>query len=57
MRPFLDPQYLPEETSAQLAYAGGRLDRLSEDRSESCIEDALNNQETWLMGFARGRVS
>lgn len=55
-RPFLDPDYTPEETSARLAYSGGRLDRLSEDRSETCVADALNAPQTKLMGFARGRV-
>ncbi|MEP0942838.1 MAG: NADH pyrophosphatase zinc ribbon domain-containing protein, partial [Rhizobiaceae bacterium] len=55
-RPFLDPNFDPPETSARLAYAGGRLDRLSEERSESCVEDALANPSTAIMGFARGRV-
>ena len=55
-RPFLDPDYIPEETSARLAYSGGKLDRLSEDRSETCVADALAAPDTRVMGFARGRV-
>ena len=55
-RPFLDPNYIPEETSARLAYSGGKLDRLSEIRSETCVEDALAAPDTRVMGFARGRV-
>ncbi|MEP1206930.1 MAG: NAD(+) diphosphatase [Rhizobiaceae bacterium] len=55
-RPFLDPNYHPEETSARLAYSGGRLDRLSEIRAESCIADALASPQTQVMGFAKGRV-
>ena len=55
-RPYLDPNFDPPETSAKLAYSGGRLDRLSEERSEACISDALANAATQIMGFARGRV-
>lgn len=55
-RPFLDPNFDPPETSAKLAYSGGKLDRLSEERSESCVSDALADPATKIMGFARGRV-
>lgn len=37
-------------------FSGGRLDRLSEDRLETCVEDALANPTTRVIGFARGRV-
>ena len=47
---------MPEETSARLAYSGGRLDRLSEIRAESCVADALALPQTLVMGFAKGRV-
>ncbi len=55
-RPFINPDYRPPETSAKLAFAGGRLDRLSEIRSETCIEDALARSGTRLLGFANGRM-
>jgi len=55
-RPFLDPEFQPDEVSAKLVFSGGRLDRLSEDRSETCVEEALNKPNTRIYGFARGRV-
>jgi NAD+ diphosphatase len=55
-RPFIDFDYHPEETSANLVYSGGRLDRLSEIRSETCVQDALVRPSTRMMGFAKGRV-
>ncbi len=55
-RSFLDPAYTPEETSAELVFSGGRLDRLSEDRSEDCVAEALTDPATRILGFARGRV-
>ncbi len=55
-RSFIDPAYSPSETSAQLVYSGGRLDRLSEDREETCVVDALRDNATGIMGFARGRL-
>ena len=54
-RTYIDPEYSPPETSAQLVFSGGRLDRLSEQRPDSCVEDALANPATRLLGFARGR--
>ena len=55
-RSYIDSDYTPEETSHQLVYSGGRLDRLSEERSEDCVEKALADPSTLVMGFARGRV-
>lgn len=55
-RPFIDPDYSPQETSAKLAFAGGRLDRLSEIREETCVADALAKPDTQLLGFASGRM-
>ncbi|MEE9314287.1 MAG: NAD(+) diphosphatase [Rhizobiaceae bacterium] len=55
-RSFLDPNYTPTETSAQLAYSGNRLDRLSEEREEDCVEKALANPAARAFGIARGRV-
>ena len=55
-RSFLDPQFRPPETSAQLVFSGGRLDRLSEEREESCVQDAWDNPATKMLGFARGRA-
>ena len=55
-KPFLDPDYRPEETSARLVYSGGQLDRESEIRSDTCVADALKKPETRLLGFARGRL-
>ena len=53
---FLDQNYHPEETSAQLVFSGGRLDRLSEVRAETCVADAWADPKTAMIGFARGRV-
>jgi len=55
-RSFLDRDYKPSETSAELVFSGGRLDRLSEERAEDCVEQALENPTTQVMGFARGRL-
>ncbi len=55
-KPFLHPQFKPSERSASLVFAGGRLDRLSELRSETSVEDALAEPASKVMGFARGRV-
>jgi len=55
-RPFLDPDFLPEDTSGQLVFSGIRLDRLSEEREEDCLEKAFADPSTQVMGFARGRL-
>ena len=56
IRPFMDPSYEPEDTSAKLVYSGTRLDRLSEEREEDCVQTALQHPDALAMGFARGRV-
>ena len=55
-KPFLDPNFTPDETSARLVFSGGRLDRESEIRSEICVEEALEQPTTRLLGFAKGRL-
>ncbi|MFD0917048.1 NAD(+) diphosphatase [Pseudahrensia aquimaris] len=55
-KPFMHPDFAPSETSAKLAFAGGRLDRLSEERDENCLNSALADPTARAMGFARGRV-
>ena len=55
-KPFLSPDYTPSETSAKLAFSGSRLDRLAENRDDDCIERALGDSQTRLLGFARGRL-
>jgi len=55
-RTFLDPAFRPAETSAKLAFSGGRLDRLSEDRAEDCLERAIEHSAMRAIGFAKGRV-
>ncbi|MEL6947178.1 MAG: NAD(+) diphosphatase, partial [Pseudomonadota bacterium] len=53
---FLHPDYTPTETSAKLTFGGNRLNRQSEERADDCVDVALANPSTRLMGFARGRV-
>ena len=55
-RTFLAPDFVPNETSAKLVFSGNRLDRLSEDRADDCVETALANPASRLIGIARGRV-
>jgi NAD+ diphosphatase len=55
-RSFLDADFQPDEVSARLAFAGNRLERLSEERSDTCVEEALANPEARVFGIVRGRV-
>jgi len=55
-RPFIDPAYIPADTSAKMAFAGNRLDRFSEDRADDCVERAVGDDTTRAIGIARGRV-
>ncbi|MEE9376113.1 MAG: NAD(+) diphosphatase [Rhizobiaceae bacterium] len=55
-RPFLDPNFIAEETSAKLAFSGNRLDRLCEEREANCLEKALADRTARGFGFTRGRV-
>lgn len=55
-RPFIDPNYQPEETSDQLSFSGNRLERLSEERADDCVDIALKEPLARGFGFARGRV-
>ncbi|MEL6503120.1 MAG: NAD(+) diphosphatase [Pseudomonadota bacterium] len=55
-RAFLDPHFLPPETSAALSFSGGRLDRLSEDRDEHTLQRAMDHPEARIWGLAKGRV-
>lgn len=55
-RSFIDHAYLPPEPSASIAFGGNRLDRLSEDRSEEDLEQALDHDAARIFGFAHGRV-
>lgn len=55
-RPFIDPAYFPSDTSAQMAFAGNRLDRFSEDRADDCVERSIEDENARAIGIARGRV-
>ena len=56
MKSFMAPDFLPSDTSGQLVYSGIRLDRISEEREEDCLEKALANPKTQCLGFSRGRL-
>lgn len=55
-RPFVDPEFQPDEISAQLAFSGNHLDRFSEERADDCVEIALRNPLARLFGIVKGRV-
>ncbi len=48
--------YEPQDVSSSLVFAGNRLDRLSEERSEDSVEQALTNSDARLVGIAKGRT-
>ncbi len=55
-RSFIAPNYTPADVSTSLVFAGNRLDRLSEDRSEDCVERALEDGSAVAVGITRGRA-
>ncbi len=55
-RTFLNPDFTPSEVSHQLAFSGNRLNRMSEEREEGCVEEALANPNARALGIAKGRV-
>lgn len=55
-RSFMAKDFIPSEHSADIVFSGGRVDRLAEDRAESCLEDAFADHTSLYIGFARGRV-
>ncbi|GLQ39871.1 NADH pyrophosphatase [Rhizobium albus] len=44
------------EPSARVAFAGNRLQRLSEKRPAGCLEDALSAPKTRIFGFIGGKL-
>ena len=55
-RPFIDPAYVPSDNSASLCFGGNRLDRFSEDRSDDCVESAVEDKNARAIAIARDRV-
>ncbi|MEM9733627.1 MAG: NAD(+) diphosphatase [Pseudomonadota bacterium] len=55
-RSFIDPHFVPLETSAALSFSGNRLDRLSEERDEETIGKAMAHADARLWGLVKGRV-
>ncbi|MDO6962371.1 NAD(+) diphosphatase [Rhizobium alvei] len=44
------------EASSLVAFAGNRLDRQSEHRTDDCVELALKNEKVHCFAFARGKL-
>lgn len=56
-RPYIDPAYVPPETSARLVFSANHLDRWSEGRGPDVLSQSLAHSGCQVMGIARGRVA